>query len=227
MINEFIASVKNNGLARSNRYAVLFGNIPWVESALLKNTVMFCDQVQLPGTNFNTAEMRTYGEVRKAPYERLYEDINMSFYVDTDMSVKLFFDYWMNQIQNPVTRNFNYYENYTSDIVLEIQDIKNNTRYNMKLFEAFPKSIGAVQMDYNSKDIMKLSVNFAYKYYHVGALEGLQKGDIIGYPGTSNTATDPLNTLTNRLKNFAIGSIGAYGVSKIPSLTKNLPSIKF
>jgi hypothetical protein len=227
MINEFIASVKNNGLARSNRYAVLFGNVPWVESALLKNTVMFCDQVQLPGTNFNTAEMRTYGEVRKAPYERLYEDINMSFYVDTDMSVKLFFDYWMNQIQDPVTRNFNYYENYTSDVVLEIQDIKNNTRYNMKLFEAFPKSIGAIQMDYNSKDIMKLSVNFAYKYYHVGALEGLQQGDIIGYPGKSNTATDPLNALTNRLKNFAIGSIGAYGVSKIPSLTKNLTSIKF
>lgn len=227
MINEFIASIKNNGLARSNRYAVMFGNVPWVDTDLLKNTVMFCDQVQLPGVNYNTSDTRSYGEVRKAPYERLYEDINMSFYVDTDMSVKLFFDYWMNQIQDPVSRNFNYYENYTSDIILEVQDLHNNTRYNMKLFEAFPKSIGAIQMDYNSKDIMKLSVNFAYKYYHVGALEGLSQGDIIAYPGTVNTATDPLNSLTNRLKNFAIGSIGAAGIAKLPSLTSKLPSIKF
>ena len=111
-IKEFVATIKNNGLSRTNRYAVMFGNIPWAENNLQTNTVMFCDQVQLPGTNFNTADMRTFGEIRKAPYERLYEDINMSFYVDTDMSVKTFFDYWMNQIQDPVSRNFNYYNSH-------------------------------------------------------------------------------------------------------------------
>ena len=226
-INDFISSVKANGLSRTNRYAVMFGKTPWAETALQRNTVLFCDQIQLPGTNINTADLRTYGEVRKAPYERLYEDINMSFYVDTDMSVKTFFDFWIEQIQNPGTRNFNYYDNYTADITIEVQDLQNKTRYNMKLFEAFPKSIGAVQMDYNSKDIMKLSVNFAYKYYQVGALENLKQTDIIGYPGVADLSHDPLNVLTNRLQNFAIGSIGAYGVSKIPSLTKNLPSIKF
>ena len=229
-INDFISSVKYNGLSRTNRYALMFGNLPWAETALTQNTVLFCDQIQLPGTNYNTTDMRTYGEIRKAPYERLYEDINMSFYVDTNMSVKTFFDFWMEQIQNPVTRSFNYYDNYTADITIEVQDLQNKKRYNMILFEAFPKSIGAVQLDYNSKDIMKLSVNFAYKYYHVGALEGLDvAADVIKYPGTTNTATDPLNALTNRLKNFAIGSIGAYGVSKIPQLTKNLnlPKIQF
>ena len=226
-INDFISSVKYNGLSRTNRYALMFGNLPWAETALTQNTVLFCDQIQLPGTNINTADLRTYGEVRKAPYERLYEDINMSFYVDTDMSVKTFFDFWMEQIQNPGTRNFNYYDNYTADITIEVQDLQNKTRYNMKLFEAFPKSIGAVQMDYNSKDIMKLSVNFAYKYYHVGALEGLKKEDVIAYPGATNLNTDPLNSLTNRLTNFAIGSIGAAGIAKLPSLTSKLPSIKF
>lgn len=221
-IKEFVATIKNNGLSRTNRYAVMFGNIPWAENTLQRNTVMFCDQVQLPGTNFNTSDIRSFGEIRKAPYERLYEDINMSFYVDTDMSVKTFFDYWMNQIQDPVSRNFNYYNNYTSNIVLEVQDIHNKTRYNMVLFEAFPKSIGAVQLDYNSKDIMKLSVNFAYKYYHVGALEGLQEGQVINYPGRTNVAGDPLNSLTNRLMNFAIGAVGAYGVSKLPSISSKL-----
>jgi len=226
-IKEFVASVKNNGLSRTNRYAVMFTNIPWAEGQLLRNTTMLCEQVQLPGTNFNTSDTRTFGEVRKAPYERLYEDINMSFYVDIDMSVKTFFDFWMNQIQDPVSRNFNYYDNYKSDIVIEVQDIQNKTRYNMMLREAFPKSIGAIQLDYNSKDIMKMSVNFAYKYYDVGSVYKLGEGEQIQYPGSTNTKTDALNSLTNRLKNFAIGSIGAYGVSKIPSITSKLPSIKF
>ena len=228
MINDFISSVKNNGLSRTNRYAVMFGDLPWAEAALIRNTVMFCEQIQLPATNFSTNEVRTYGETRQAPYERLYEDITMSFYVDTDMSVKTFFDYWMNQIQDPVSRNFNYYDNYKSNIAIEVQDLKNQTRYNMTLIEAYPKSIGAIQLDYNSKDIMKLSVNFTYKYYSIGSLDDLQKDDILHYPGTINNAdTDPLMRLTNRLQNFAIGSIGSYAVTKLPKLTSKLPRIKF
>ena len=93
-IKEFVASVKNNGLSRTNRYAVMFTNIPWAEGQLLRNTTMLCEQVQLPGTNFNTNETRTFGEIRKAPYERLYEDINMSFYVDKEMKNKIMFDYY-------------------------------------------------------------------------------------------------------------------------------------
>ena len=156
MINDFIATVKNNGLSKNNRYAVMFGNIPWADASLIKNTVMFCDQVQLPGTNFNTSDTRTFGEIRKAPYERLYEDINMSFYVDTAMTVKLLFDNWMTYIQDPGTRNFNYYDDYTADIVIEVQDVKNQSRYAVKLFEAYPKSIGAIQLDQGNKDVMKL-----------------------------------------------------------------------
>ena len=64
-IKEFVASVKNNGLSRTNRYAVMFTNIPWAEGQLLRNTTMLCEQVQLPGTNFNTSDTRTFGEVRK------------------------------------------------------------------------------------------------------------------------------------------------------------------
>jgi hypothetical protein len=226
-INNFVASIKNNGLARTNRYAVMLGGITWADPALMKNTVMFCDQIQLPGTNMNTSDIRTYGEIRKTPYERLYEDINMSFYVDTDMSVKTLFDYWINQIQDPVTRNWNYYENYTSDITIEVQDIQNKTRYNMRLREAYPKSIGAIQLDYNSKDVMKLSVNFAYKFYEVGGVQALQNGEVISYPGSVNTSDDALTGLTNRLKNFAIGSAGAYGVTKLQQLTSKIPQITF
>jgi len=220
-LNDFISQVKHNGMARTNRYVVYF-NLPWENDYALRDVLLFCDQVQLPGTNFNTADMRTYGETRKAPYERLYEDINMSFYVDKEMKNKLLFDRWFNQIQNPWTRTFNYYDNYRTDIVIEVQDLKDQSRYGIKLFEAYPKSMGAVQLDYAGKDIMKISVNFAYKYYHIGSkniLEPVEIAPVYEYPAVQ-TARDPLNSFVNRLKNFAVGAIGSKVVSKLPQILK-------
>jgi hypothetical protein len=246
-LNEFVSKIKNDGLARTNRYVVgIFApvNSPIMnlgERGWMRDALLMCDQVQIPGTNFNTADTRTFGEIRKAPYERLYEDINMSFYVDTSMTVKLMFDNWMTYIQNPGSRNFNYYDDYTADIVIEVQDLKNQSRYGIKLFEAYPKSIGAIQMDYAGKDVMKMSVNFAYKYYAIGAQEvvntdaadgGFSPYNFMGdSPSTYNpifgkpisvpqVKNDPLNNFVNRLKNFAIGAVGAKVVSKLPGILR-------
>lgn len=225
-IKNFIASIKKNGLSRTNRYAVAFGNIKWATTDMQRDVVMFCDQIQLPGTNFNTNQIRTYGESINAPYERLYEDINMSFYVDTDLNVKSFFDRWMQNIQDPTSRTFMYYKEYISEITIEVQDIQNKTRYTMRLFDAFPKSIGAVQLDYNAKDIMKLSVNFVYKYYTVSAVEKLLVQDTIGSAGKINTTQDALNAFKERAKNFVVGAVGSKVIAKLPSTISSVVSSK-
>lgn len=265
-LNDFISKVKQDGLARNNRFIVgIFANpnsriMNLGENNWMRDALLLCDQVQIPGTNFNTADMRTFGEIRKTPYERLYDDVNISFYVDTQMTVKLLFDNWMTYIQDPGTRNFNYYDDYVSDIVIEVQDTKNQSRYGIKLFEAYPKSIGAIQLDHSNKDIMKLSVNFAYKYYHIGAQEventdaadgGFSPYNFLGdtpsqytpiynqslmaspvpryqnyspvfnqIPAATQLKKDPLNSFMNRLKNFAIGAVGAKVVSSLPGILK-------
>jgi hypothetical protein len=97
-------------------------------------------------------------------------------------------------------------------------------------------------MDYAGKDIMKLSVNFAYKYYIVGQYESVYDSDKAdaGFspynfmgdspstytpifnetPGAVKTKNDPLNSFMNRLKNFAIGAVGSKIVTKLPSILK-------
>jgi hypothetical protein len=210
-IKEFTAAVKQSGLARTNRYAVMF-TVPMVfNDDITKKALMFCDQVQLPGVNFSTAQNRTFGEFRETPYEKLYEHINLSFYVDKDMQVKELFDRWHDQIYNPTTRTFNYYDNYVTDMTIEVQSNSDQPSYWVNLHECYPKSIGAVQLDYASKDIMKLSVTMAYKWYE-----------------TANNVPDllpdglPKNALRDKLMNFAIGSAGAYAVTKLPALQNKL-----
>ena len=131
----------------------------------LRKALLFCDQVQLPGMNYSTIQNRTFGEFRETPYEKLFDTVNMSFYVDKDFIVKSLFDRWMNSIQNPSTRKFEYYKNYTTDMTVDVQDTSDLTRYRLKLFECYPKTMGSVQLDYASKDVMKLSVTMQYKYW--------------------------------------------------------------
>lgn len=168
-LKDFIGNVKN-GMARTNYYDVTFAKPQVVASSLYDNItlnriLLFCDQVQLPGLTMSTTPIRTFGEVREMPYEKLYDNITMSFYVDKEMKVKLFFDEWINGIQNPWTRTFAYYEQYTTDIKVIAYDVANNSRYLVTLYEAYPKVITPVQMDYASKDIMRIQVTMQYKYW--------------------------------------------------------------
>lgn len=176
-LNEFTSYIKSIGLMRTARYSVQMGipktmtNNPTVASNRLNNISLLCDQVVIPGLNYNTIDNMSYGEIREVPYLRLYDNINLSFYVDNDMNTKRYFDDWLFTIQNAYTRTFNYYNDYTTTINLYVEDLNNNPSYAIQLFECYPKSISPIQMDYASKDVMKITVNMAYKFWNPIAYE--------------------------------------------------------
>jgi hypothetical protein len=226
-IQEFISQVKSGGMARTNRYAVLFTPPSGVSPASLQKIMLFCDQVQLPGANFSTVQNRTFGEFREVPYERIYDNITMSFYVDTEMKVKELFDNWQNVIANPQTRTYNYYNNYITNMVIEVQDLNDNTRYAVTLWECYPKTVGSIQLDYNSKDVMKISIGMQYKYWTAEPVSPIGDGEQVpatwydkmmkNFTGFQETIN---NTLGTRAGNFVTGSALTYGVTKLPGLLK-------
>lgn len=131
----------------------------------LQNILLLCDAAQLPGLTLNTTPIRSFGEVREIPYELNYEPITLSFYVDANMNVKKLFDLWMASVQIKDTRNFSYYESYTTKLSIYVQDMEENNRYIVDMYEAYPKTVSAVQVDFANKDIMKLQVTMMYKYW--------------------------------------------------------------
>lgn len=222
-LSEFVAAVKTGALARSNRFSVGFSLPTGVKpvAGSLQKVLLLCDQVQLPGMSHATAQNRSFGEYREVPYERLYGDITMSFYVDNDMHVKQLFDNWMNAISDPTRRTFNYYKYYTTQITVDVEDLNNNSRYKVTMEECYPKSIGPVQLDYASKDIMKLSVQMQYKYWKSESLTA------------TPTEDSPTNFLDKYVKDFTgwqaslpegaqklTGAVATYGVTKLPGLLK-------
>lgn len=228
MLKDFIAEIKKGALARTNRYAVLFDTPEGVNSSSLRKILLFCDQVQLPGVNFSTVQNRTFGEFREVPYEKLFDNLNISFYVDQDMKVKSMFDKWINMIQDPLTRNFNYYDKFIAPkFEIEVQDINDKTRYQLTLWEAYPKNISSVQLDNSSKDIMKLNVTIQYRYWTATTIQPLPDQQKISnslidkairnFTGFQETLNQTLGT---KAGNAITGSALTYGITKLPGALK-------
>jgi hypothetical protein len=169
-LREFISQVKNGGLAKGSHYFVelnlpkcLKGSEPITSN--IQKIALFCEQTEIPGVNLDTAKIRTYGETRESVYDKVYDAFTMSFYMDNDFIVKHMFDTWVDKIYNPVTRHLNYQSEYLTDkIRIFVQDSEDKDRYVVTLHEAYVKTVAPIQLNYNSKDVLRLNVTFAYKY---------------------------------------------------------------
>lgn len=205
-VSDFVGAISGaSGLARSNRFAVQFVPPRYVldgmgnngNSVALQQMLMFCDSTQLPGVNINTTPIRTFGEVREIPYETNYEPITLTFYVDNAFQVKKMFDVWALGIQDWTTRKFKYYREYTTDFVMHVQDMTDETKYVINLYEAYPKTVSAIQLDYANRDIMKIQVTMMYKYWRSFTKDSFigenYLPDQLAYPQGGGIPTDYYN----------------------------------
>lgn len=223
-LNEFLGNIKGEGLMRSSRFSVFF-NLPslvarGLYSTNLRKVLLYCDTVNLPGLSFATAEAKTFGEIREMPYQRLFETVTMTFYMDNAMSIKLLFDSWMAAVINPDTRTANYYNDYITDINVTVFDVKDNSRYQVNMYQCYPKSIGAIQMDYANKDVMKMSVTMIVKYW-----ESTASQQVVTPQGIGDPMAIPSNYFTN-FNSFQTG-IQSFENGRLPLFTSASQSTGF
>ena len=168
-IDQFISLAKGEGLAKHNRFGVFFSYPQQLQKEIsnedIRKVLLFCESVNIPGHQYYNTPILTYGERRAAVYEKNYQPINMTFYVDANMRVKYLFDDWAKSIQNPETRRFNYYNDYTTEIHIIVYNVEENETYRVVCYECFPIEMGMVSMDNNARDIMKLQIVMQIKYW--------------------------------------------------------------
>lgn len=167
-INEFISLVRTEGLARSNRFIVyIYPPFSMTSQSFDAKLSFYCESVSLPGMNLLTNPITTYGEQREVVYNRSYEPVNLEFMLDQKMDIRRYFDDWQNKIIHPVSRMINYYQNYIGTIEIYQLGSEGNeqTKYAVRLHEAYPKSIAPIAYNYDAKGISKLSVSIEYKYW--------------------------------------------------------------
>lgn len=172
---EFVQRIKTEGVARQNRFSLDLPMPPGMQgrSSLfasaggeaLRTIQLLCKSVSVPGINVASAPYYTVGEAIEAPYSRTFSGATMTFYVDSKMYVRKMFDEWMDLIQDPTTRSMGYYQDFVTNATVNVEDIQNNIRYTIVLYDLFLKNIGAISLDQGANDIMTLDVTFDYHYY--------------------------------------------------------------
>jgi hypothetical protein len=182
VINDIIAGFHDdNGYAQPNRYEVLIlppaklggGNQTNIFSGMEKQSdtrsiSLRAQSVNLPGRNLaTTSDTNVYGPTRDVVEGVTYaEDISIDFQASSQLSERVFFENWQRQAFNETTWNIGYYNDYVGEIQIFVLDKQDKRRYGLKLWEVFPKTIGANQLAYGDNDTLMLTnVSFSFRYW--------------------------------------------------------------
>lgn len=212
-------SSQYGGLVKSSRYAIRI--IPVGEFLLqlnygrfLEHFTYLSDSAEMPGRAFMSIDHRYYGPNYKVPFQSQYEDITMTFLCRTESLERQFFDDWM-EIINPTNLwDFNYRDQYRSNIEIyqlatEGEDTfagPNNqivasptapkAVYKWTVWDAYPIIINAQPVTWADDNFQRLSVSFTYtRWTRVGrdATPGTFKDKFVvgstveGLPGQTST----------------------------------------
>ena len=120
-LQEFIALVKRNGLARTDRFVVNF--------AVPQDVILLCEEASFPGKTIDTRTLRINGLSEQRAHTKNYGgDLTLTFLVDNSWGVRDVFETWMetcigagsttDSIQPAAYREVGFYSDYVNDITI-------------------------------------------------------------------------------------------------------------
>lgn len=164
-LNRFITHIKQIGLIGSSKFEVIVPVIDGASTTSSSTVSLMCSAASVPGQTVMTNELRYFGEATERPHGISYAPVSLTFYIDNDLSAKRYFDTWTNLVFNKSTRELGYYDTYTRDIEIVVYNKDEKEVDRIKLYEAYPKSISELPLDFNQNSTMILTVQLVYKWW--------------------------------------------------------------
>lgn len=163
-ISEFLSNLQGGG-ARPNRFEVLvdFPSFAAAQDAI-RQTAFLCQSTQLPGSSIGTMEVGFRGRPLKLAGDRTFEDIDLTFYNDTDFVLRDAFESWHNAMnQYNSNKGLPNPSEYLSTVSLYQLDNSDNRVKEYVLKLAWPTNIAPIELAQDSNDqIETFAVTFAY-----------------------------------------------------------------
>lgn len=191
-----------------------------VSSDLTDLLMLSCSEASLPGSSLGTHELNDdfTGITQRHAYRRLYDDrASFSFYVNQKDYVQIrIFEIWMRYItgeqlsfgeKTNVAYRVSFPEDYKSTIYLTKFDRDISTYFTYTFVNAFPIQLDSMPVSYDSSQLLKCSVSFAYDRYILSNDNGKAIGD--EDPSSSSSTT----TSTSQFGSVTNNTAAAYGTN--------------
>jgi len=119
----------------------------------------------LPDSNIEELILNWQGLDFKVAGKQSYSDWTITFNVDQKYNIRNDFELWMNNISN--RDKYGKMKDYMQDQNLLLLDYEGNRIGSVKLFNAWPKSVSAITLDYSAMDVAQFDVTFSYQYHEI------------------------------------------------------------
>jgi len=178
-------------LAQTSHYEVTFGGLNGKlsdhlqergvdTSFITRSAGLLCSSASIPGSSLATADINGnyMGVQEKMAHSRIFTEIQLEFYVDSDYRMIKFLEHWMefitdgsgkDQTERRYFYRMRYPDQYKCDktkIVKFDRDFKREIEYTF--IGLFPKNLTSVPVSYDSSNILKVSASFEYERYIAG-----------------------------------------------------------
>jgi len=142
-----------------------------VQKANARRVQAFCSAISMPERTVEMKEVKHHGPAYKIPIDYKSADITATFYADKFLRERSYFELWQKAAFSNQSHNFNFYDNYVSDVnIFQLgqfasRNERDDVTYAVKLFDCFPKTISAVEYSYDANTIQTFQVTFGFRYW--------------------------------------------------------------
>ena len=139
-----------------------------------RNISLKCNTVTMPGRTVTQYEDSTLmGPSRSfVTGTPTYADIQAQFtMLNSNGQDRRFFEAWQGSAVSEADFSVNYYNDYVGQVDMYLLNEKNERKYGIRLQEAFPKIIGDLTLNGESRNqLATMDITFSYRYWEI--LEG-------------------------------------------------------
>jgi len=130
---------------------------------------LHCNTVSMPGHDLQAQDMQ-HGS---APGRQIVQShdyagtIAASFYLDSHLRERHYFEKWQKMAVSTTTHKANYYNDYIGSMEIYQLDVNNEVTYGIKATEVYPSTIGGIEYSYDSANqVATQAVSFEYRQWY-------------------------------------------------------------
>ena len=178
-------------LAQTSHYQLIFGGLPLglrqhlnvrgLDYRFITETSgLLCSNASLPGASLATADVigNYTGVAEKMAHTKIFNKINLEFYVDNEYKSLKFLEHWIEFIANgsgeDQSRKDYYfrmeypddYKTYETKIIKFDRDYNEEMQYNF--YGMFPQAINSTPVKYEGSEVLKATAIFTFDRYSAG-----------------------------------------------------------
>ena len=134
-----------------------------------RQLTLHCNSISMPGHDLQAQDMQ-HGS---APGRQIVQShdyagtIAASFYLDSHLRERHYFEQWQKMAVSTTTHKANYYNDYIGSIEIYQLDVNNEVTYGIKATEVYPSTIGGIEYSYDSANqVATQAVSFEYRQWY-------------------------------------------------------------